>query len=526
VLGTVESVRVDGDRVIARLRLTGAADAQPVAARIADGSLRGVSIGYRVGAWADSRAPDGTRTKRATDWSLTEVTLTSNPADLAAKIRSTTEDNEMLDDQTQTHTTDPTEDRPEIERRSEIRGLVRAAGLPGETADDLIDQGADLTAAKAAIYDATQQRRRSAPVIRTHAPQNDDPAVITRRQADAVATRMTGGECPEESRQYLGDSMLDMARDALGRAGVSTRGMSPDETFERAAHGTSDFPQVVSNAMGKTAAQAYQAAESPLKQLARQRVLRDFKTSTSIRLGEMGQLQEVDEHGEITHTSRAENGESMALKTYARALNVSRNLLINDDLGLLGDMPAAFGTAAAQTEARVMVDLLTGNPNLSDGTPVFDASRGNFDSPGVEIGGTGDGSAFDAARRFMRTVTGLDGKTIISATPRYLVVGPNSETAAEKFLSDIYATTVDDVNAWANKLSLLVEPRIDDDRWYIFADPARLPAMQYGYLASAQGVQIQRAEAWDTLGMKFRAFLDFGAGWLDWRGVYLNGGGA
>jgi hypothetical protein len=29
----------------------------------------------------------------------------------------------------------------------------------------------------------------------------------------------------------------------------------------------------------------------------------------------------------------------------------------------------------------------------------------------------------------------------------------------------------------------------------IFADPARLPCLQYGYLASAQGVQIQRAEA-------------------------------
>jgi len=30
-------------------------------------------------------------------------------------------------------------------------------------------------------------------------------------------------------------------------------------------------------------------------------------------------------------------------------------------------------------------------------------------------------------------------------------------------------------------------------------------------------VQIQRVEAWDMLGLKFRAFLDFGAGWLDWR---------
>ena len=229
-------------------------------------------------------------------------------------------------------------------------------------------------------------------------------------------------------------------------------------------------------------------------------------------------------NGEINpHDPRRERD---ILKTYARGLTVSRELLVNDDLGLLGDMVAEFGTAAAQTEADILVDLITSNPDLSDGTPVFDASRGNFASPGVAIGGSGDSVAFDAARKFMRTVTGLDGRTIISATPKYLVVGPESETTAEKFLAAIYATTVADVNAWTGKLSLLVETRITDDRWMIFADPARLACLQYGYLASAQGVQIQRADDWSTLGLKFRAFLDFGAGWLDFRGAYLNAGGS
>mgnify|MGYP000403871006 FL=1 len=79
---------------------------------------------------------------------------------------------------------------------------------------------------------------------------------VIRRQADAVAVRMAGGTCPDDARQYMGDSLLDMARGSLARAGVSTRGMSPDEVFQRAAHGTSDFPLVVSNAMGKVAADA------------------------------------------------------------------------------------------------------------------------------------------------------------------------------------------------------------------------------------------------------------------------------
>ena len=423
----------------------------------------------------------------------------------------------------------PEEPKPAIteaerERRAEIRTLAREAGMGPEWADDLIDREAPIGEARARAWVATRGRR-SAPIIRTHAPQNDDPTVIRQRQSDALHVRMAGGEPKPEVRQYMGESMLDMARGSLTRAGVSTRGMTPDEVFTRAAeHTTSDFPTLVSNAMNKTALASYQAAASPLKILGRQRSLSNFKTATSIRLGEMGRLEELEESGEITATSRAENGETMNLKTYARGITVSRKLLIDDDLGMLGDMTAAFGEAAAQTEADILVDLITSNPNLSDGTPVFDASRGNLASSGVALGDSGVQGALDEARKAMRTTKGLDGATLINVTPKYLLVGPDSESDAERLLASIYPATTDNVNIYASKLNLLVEPRLTGPSWYIFSDPARLAALQYGYLSSAQGVQIQRTEAWSTLGMKFRAWLDFGAGWLESRAAFLNEG--
>lgn len=532
-VGIVQSLRVDGDKLVAVLRLSGADDATPIVQRVAEGTVTGVSVGYSVSGWLETR-DGGLRTKTPLRWRLKEISLTPNPADPHSRVRhdiapgATARSGGTPDKRaepqgglmTETQTLSPED--AERTRRSEIRTLVRSAGLGAEVADDLIDQDATVETAKAAVFDHMQTR--STPVIRTTAVQNDDPAIIVRRQSDAVATRMTGGDCPDEARQYLGESMIDLARAALARAGISHRGMSADETFQRAAHGTSDFPLVVSNAMNKVALATYKAAESPLKTLCRQRTLSNFKTSNSIRLGEMGRLEELDEHGEITHTSRAENGEAMRLKTYARGITVSRQLLIDDDLGLLGDMTAAFGEAAAQTEADILVDLVTGNPNLSDGTPVFDASRGNLAGSGVALGTAGDLAAITEARKAMRGFKGLDGKTLIDSKPKYLLVGPEAETEAEQILASIYAATKDDVNPWSGKLTLLVEPRITDERWMIFADPARLPAMQYAYLSSAQGVQIQRTEAWDTLGLKYRAFLDFGAGWLDWRGAYLNPG--
>lgn len=509
-LGRVRSIAVEGDSVVAVLWLSSAEDVAPVVQRIADGTVTGVSIGYRVAGWTERQTPAG-RVKSPSAWTITEVTLTSNPADPSARLRH--QEESPMPEVTQTVSPDVAEQT----RRRDIRALVRTAGLDAQVADDLIDAGADMTRAKAELFDAVQDRRRAAPIIRSHAPANDDPSTIIRRQSDALAFRMGGGGEPAaDVRPFLNLSLRDMAVDSLTRAGVSTRGLSADEVFTRAGeHTTSDFALTVSNAMNKVALDTYRAAESPLKTLCRQRTLPNFKDATSIRLGEMGRLEELAESGEITHTSRAESGETMRLKTFARGVTVSRKLMIDDDLGLLGDMTAALGEAAAQTEADILVSLLTGNPNLSDGTAVFHASRGNI--------GTSDGpsvASLTESRLAMRTRKGLDGATIIAAAPRYVLVPATLETDAEQVLAAIQPSTVDDVNPFGGKLSLLVEPRLPGATWYVFADPARLAAMQYAYLSSAQGVQIQRTEAWDTLGMKFRAFLDFGAGWLDWRGAH------
>jgi HK97 family phage prohead protease len=503
VIGTVTGHRMEGGQLIASIRLSGAADAAPVVERIREGTLKGVSVGYKVTRWSEGTDPQTkSRVRSAAAWAIFEVSAVPVPADSGATFRGQTP---MLDEN----------QNDSVQHRAEIRTIARAAGLPAEFADALIDADATVTEARAAAFDEIQKRGRTVPTIRVTGA-NDDPAQIQTRAADALAFRMAGGELPDASREYVSMSLRDLAAESLTRSGVSTRGMSSDEIFHRSL-GTSDFPLVVSNAMGKVAAQAYQAAESPLKALARQRTLPNFKTSTSIRIGEMGRLEEMTEHGEFTHTNRAEAGETMALRTFGRAINVSRRLLIDDDLGLLGDMTAAMGQAAAQTEAEEMVKLFTGNPVLSDGTAVFHASRGNTVAGALPVLSE---AALTAGRKHMRTVKGLDGKTIINAVPKYLVVSPDLETDAEKLLATIYAATTDDVQPI--KLSLVVEPRLTGDAWYLLADPASVPSIQYAYLSAAQGVQIQRQESWDTLGLKYRAFLDFGCGWLDWRGAFRS----
>ncbi|NJM83115.1 MAG: peptidase [Tabrizicola sp.] len=526
VVGIVESVRVEGGEAIARLRLSQADDVAPITARVKDGTLRGVSVGYIVPEWRNGADAQGRRTRTAVRWTICETSLTPNPADENTGIRSNERTSDMPD--TTPETVSP--EAAELQRRSDIRALFRSANLPPEEADALIDSGADLDAAKAAAWDAQQSRRRSQPVIRVHGGGADDPATIRTRQADALAYRMGGlDKLPEASREFADTSLLDMARASVERAGVSTRGMSRDEILHRsAAHTVSDFPLTVMDAMNKTAMQSYQTAESPVKGLFRKHTVRDFKASTAIRLGEMGQLEELAENGEFTATSRGEEGESIQAKTYGAA---ARRVPQPDrqrrpQRSRRHDAGLRRGGGADRSGADAG-DVSPATRPCGTATAVFDASRGNLGNVGGgaagAIGSTGV-DVFTDARQAMRTAKGTDGKTIVGAAPRFMLVGPEIETLAEQILAETYPTKSDEVNVAASKLTLLVEPRLEGDAVYIFADPARLAALRYVYLAGAEGVQIQRREMWDSLGLSFRAYLDFGAGWLDWRGAYLHEG--
>ena len=83
-IGTVLDARREGEALVARLQLSGADDVKPVIQRIEDGTLRGVSIGYRVTSWREQTGT--TRTKVAAAWAIHEVTLTTTPAGTAGEV--------------------------------------------------------------------------------------------------------------------------------------------------------------------------------------------------------------------------------------------------------------------------------------------------------------------------------------------------------------------------------------------------------------------------------------------------------
>jgi hypothetical protein len=465
-LGRAADFRFEPGGIVATLEIRDAAAADLVER----GDVTAVSIGYLPTAWADTR--EGTRFVRTqTQWELREVSLTDNSADPSAQIRS----NGMEPTPEQTPAPEPA-----------------AAPQPAQ------------------------------PIIRAHvAPTgSEDPAAAYALREEALHCRMVGAEPSAGARQFMAFGFAEFAHDALVRGGDTGHGvMSREGVLHRALHGTSDFPNLLTGAGQRTLRAAYDVAASPLKALVRRVTASDFRAQEELGIGGMGLLSEVTEHGEITATTTAEARESWQLKTYGKTFGLTRKAIINEDLGAFGRVTMELGRAAAETENSALAALLLANPVMGDGENLFDTAHGNLAGSPAAIGET----SISAARLAMRSQTGITGERI-SVTPKYLVVGPEIETAAEKFLASINPTSTDDVNPFSGKLTLAVEPRIAGEDWFLFASPSEAPVLLLGHLASAPGPQISSREGWEVLGREFRVVLDFAVAVTDWRGAYHNAG--
>ncbi|PZX03193.1 prohead protease/major capsid protein fusion protein [Celeribacter halophilus] len=90
VLGSVVpgSVRIEGGKGYATIRLTEAEDAAPIVQRILEGTVRNVSVGYRVHQYEITKK-DGEREEwRAVDWEPMEISAVAIPADPGSQTRS------------------------------------------------------------------------------------------------------------------------------------------------------------------------------------------------------------------------------------------------------------------------------------------------------------------------------------------------------------------------------------------------------------------------------------------------------
>jgi HK97 family phage prohead protease len=508
VIGRAENIRINNGRALATIRLSDRPEFAGIRRDIETGILDSLSFGFTVPKWREF-SEGGTRVREAEQVVVHEVSFVPIGADPQAKTRG--------------------EVNMEQQQHEQIRSIATAVGVAAPFADDLIQRGISVDDARTAII---HEAARNVPRI-----DNRAPAMVTREQAPDDLTRAAGEALycrvdstfkpSEQARPFVGRRLADVARDLSRQRGLSTFGTDA-EVITRSLNTTSDLANVVGVFANKAVAQAYQVAPTGMKVVCKRGASHpDFKGRNLIRRGELPTLEKVNQDGEFKRGSILDDRQSYAVATYGKVFGMSRQLIINDDLGLLADIASGWGLAAMEFENQTLVDLLTSNsgngPTLADTKPIFDAAHGNKAASGVAITDT----ALGTARLALRSMKGLNGAIPINATAKYLLVPAALETTAERYLASIYPNAPSGVNPFSGTLSLVVDPRLDAKsatRWYTFADAAVLPVIEYAYLAGFEGVQVETRNGFDVDGVEIKARLDFGAGAIDFRGAYTNPG--
>lgn len=409
----------------------------------------------------------------------------------------------------------------ELKRQAGIKELAaQHAGLMDETEvkrflDDNSKTADDLARALLAAKVA------SAPAISFQRGAEDNGTDnIIRAVGDSLLMRFNVpvANPHENAKNYAGASMLEIARAITGFEGYDK------EALIARAMSTSDFPVLLSSVANKMLDAAFEEAEATYHVWTQAVDVPDFKQGVAAHMKSGGRLKKVAENGELKEIEFGENGETFKLESYGAKLRVTRQMLINDDLGAFEKFFEEFGSMARRSANGIVYDLLQGKNDFSsykmaDGVAIFDASaHKNYDSTGAAV----STATLTAARTKMRRQE--EGGVKLNIAPKFMLVSPESETSALQLLnseSDPSATHSGVANVHRNTLDVVVDSELDAAPWYLAASRRTIKVL---YLQGTGRKPIIRESDRDLTGVTFECVFDFGVYAEDFRGLYKNAG--
>lgn len=301
----------------------------------------------------------------------------------------------------------------------------------------------------------------------------------------------------------------------------------------RAAFSTLSLPGILSNSANKFLLQGYTNVESAWRSISATRPVNDFKTVTSYRLTGAMQFEKVGPGGVLPHGTTDEQSFTNKAETYGKMYAITRQDIINDDLGALSAIPRMIGRGSALKLNDVFWTEFLDNSSFfaSGNNNYFTGSTTNLQSSSLKT----------AVQKFMDQ-TDEDGKPL-GAMPKFLLV-PTAEkvTADELYTSTNLNTggssTTDKVpnrNVFAGQYQPITSAYLSNSSytgysstaWYLLCDPMDIAVIEVAFLNGNESPIVESADAdFNTLGIQMRGYFDFGVSKQDYRGGVKSKGAA
>ncbi|MGZ4953567.1 MAG: prohead protease/major capsid protein fusion protein [Methylobacter sp.] len=560
VLGVVEKAWIQDGEGRALVKFSEREEILPIIADVKGGILRNISVGYTINKLERQPAmKDGLPVYLATDWEPMELSLVTIPADPGAQVRSEGKTNLVtIINKGDTAMPGQVEDKPngtrgnapaapvtvesridesairadaaknERVRVAEIRRFGQMSRIDEAVVNDLVERGVDLDAAKAAMLKSWSEKvdaetTRSDASVTTDEREKFVQAGVNAIMGRAGVDKMDGGN------QFRGMRLTEIAKLCLDRAGVSVIGMDERDMVRRSfTTSTSDFPVLLEEAIHKTLLGAYKIAPDTFSRFCAIGSVTDFRAHNRYRLGSFGNLDALNENSEFKNKSIPDGEKSsITAGTKGNIINVSRQIIINDDLGAFIGLAQMFGRAGRRTIEADVYALLASNPTMPDGVALFHAAHDNLAGSGAVV----SVAAIDAARVAMSKQLDISGEDFLDLTPA-LWLGPKSFGGTARVVNDAqYDPDTPNKLQMPNRVrglfrDIIDTPRIAGNEWYTFADPNEAPVIEVAFLNGEQEPFLESEQGFDVDGMRLKVRLDYGVAAVDYRGAYKNPGAA
>lgn len=588
VLGVIESYKTEGNSLVVTARFANTDRGNEAMKLVQDGIIRNVSIGYKVHKYEQQAGydPKGKElpTYKATDWEPMEVSLVPIPADPYAGVRSDNPSKNAYSVPLSTQTENPM-DEPVIEKNAggattppvsdadaqrkeqeiaarateaerkrvkEINEAARAANLGDEFVKTHLDGNTTADAFRKLALEEMAQKNPTP--VQGHVRVTGADEADKQRRVLETSIMLRGGAITETelsktpegraelqaANQFRGARMIDLARKSLEDAGVNIKNIyDPMEIAKLAfshrsiTSSTSDFTVLLEGTARRVMEAAYAAQPFDWERFCTTGSVGDFREYKRVRMDEnFNRLGKVNENGEYKNLSIGDaRQEAVKVDTYGAMINVSRKMIVNDDLDAFTRLPAQFARAAARELQLAVYELLALNsglgPVMADGKTLFHADHGNI---ATSVGAmTVD--IWDAMRVQLATQK-PDGERVqdfLNFRPDVLLcpIGMGSKARLlnnSQFNPDV-SNKFQITNVSAGLFREIVDtPWLSGTAYYAFANPNEAPILEVSFLNGVRTPFLETDQPFETDGMRWKIRLDYGVAAVNYKGVIRNAG--
>lgn len=358
-----------------------------------------------------------------------------------------------------------------------------------------------------------------------------------RAQVNALLARagvLTGAdaESARNGNPYAHTTLLALAERSLIQAGVHTRGMDREQIARSvlAVQTTSDFPVLLENVLHRVLVGAYNLQQFTWSRFCATGTLSDYRPHSRYHLSSFSDLKPVNEAGEYENGVLGD-GEAETIRgaRKGRILQITPEVLVNDDLGSFVRITTALGQAAGRTIEKDVYSVLKQNgglgPIMKDGKTLFHAEHGN-----IAAGAAVSVDSFDAMRQLMALQMDPGGNDYLDISlSRFLgtvaMHGRANLVNNSEYDPDVTGKFQVNNTSRGTFSDIITSPRLGTGKgWYGFADPNVEPVIEVAFLNGVQTPVLEQETNFRTDGLNWKVVHKYGVGAVGWRGAAFNPG--